>query len=286
VWQPAGAKEAVKGVVPGNHLQLTHPRATQVSKNTLFLPSGAISRPDGSFRFPDGSWASCDGQFKLADGTQRQGYTPEELSRGKLLPDFTLRLADDTVQYPSGAHLLANGTLGTTSGAIIQPKWAVPPQAGDGAWAEPKPMPEEERKEEGPVNPLATYHYEGLYNWDAAQEGFEPGQLTFSEGDLLTLLSKQTETEGWWHCRLEMGEEGLVPYNYLQLVSDQAVLDDEENVILPSGAKSSGRNDPLPGRLRARPYGHLQIAQRHEDEDAVCPSGVHAAAGRLFVGSG
>ncbi|KAI7902635.1 uncharacterized protein BX663DRAFT_509917 [Cokeromyces recurvatus] len=49
-----------------------------------------------------------------------------------------------------------------------------------------------------------------------AFEGQQPGDLSFREGDIITIIQKSDSQEDWWTGRLN-GKEGVFPANYVQL---------------------------------------------------------------------
>ncbi|KAI9485624.1 MAG: hypothetical protein EXX96DRAFT_545823 [Benjaminiella poitrasii] len=49
-----------------------------------------------------------------------------------------------------------------------------------------------------------------------AFEGQQPGDLSFNEGDIITIVQKSDSQEDWWTGRIN-GREGVFPANYVQL---------------------------------------------------------------------
>jgi chromosome segregation ATPase len=85
------------------------------------------------------------------------------------------------------------------------------------------------------------YFHRALFDFEA----MDPTQLTLREGDELTILSADTDVEGWVEARNAQGNIGLMPSTYLQLSSVGAVVisgdadegdeDEMTTVLLPSG---------------------------------------------------
>jgi Variant SH3 domain len=119
---------------------------------------------------------------------------------------------------------------------------------------------------------LALYAYEGKYS----------DELTFNEGDVLTIISLTSIEEGWHKARTAEGRVGIVPGNYLKIVegagslsrpsslSDQnqnqnqntsgdagvtALASDSRDAPLLDGSfASSSHNNAAYGRQRQRVY--------------------------------
>lgn len=45
-----------------------------------------------------------------------------------------------------------------------------------------------------------------------------PDELTLTEGDLITILDKDHEDDGWWKGKLSNGQIGVFPDNFVELV--------------------------------------------------------------------
>ena len=88
----------------------------------------------------------------------------------------------------------ARGAGGPRGGAV---RGAGGPRGGPAARALPKPAK--------PAKPKA----QALYDYDAST----PDELTFREGDILTVLQK--DPGGWWEAELN-GQKGWIPANYVQ----------------------------------------------------------------------
>lgn len=87
------------------------------------------------------------------------------------------------------------------------------------------------------------YFYQAVYDFQAPNEEV---QLSFQAGDTFQLISRSTDDDGWWAVRDDDGNEGLVPFNYVQLSCEGAEeWEDEEDqdsldLIFPSGVVCKG----------------------------------------------
>jgi amphiphysin len=71
-----------------------------------------------------------------------------------------------------------------------------------------KPPPQPPTRSTPPsTNPRVS----ALYDFDAQQ----PGDLSFRRGDLIEVLEKTDDRNGWWRGRCS-GREGVFPGNYVQ----------------------------------------------------------------------
>ena len=64
------------------------------------------------------------------------------------------------------------------------------------------------------------------------------GELTFQEHDLIEVISKTSNSEGWWIGRFR-GEEGEFPNNYVEELAD----------VIKSGGEPGGKAEPAPNLL-------------------------------------
>ena len=58
-----------------------------------------------------------------------------------------------------------------------------------------------------------TYRMQALYDYRAT----EPDELSFTKGAYLTVTKK--DSSGWWHGRLDSGQTGIFPSNYVKPTS-------------------------------------------------------------------
>ncbi|XP_076848182.1 nephrocystin-1 isoform X2 [Brachyhypopomus gauderio] len=70
--------------------------------------------------------------------------------------------------------------------------------------------------------------------------GDEEGDLTVQKGDVLTVLQKNED--GWWFAQDPKGNRGLVPQNYLQMISPHE--QDKQSEDEESDEEEYARNDP------------------------------------------
>lgn len=53
-----------------------------------------------------------------------------------------------------------------------------------------------------------------MFGFNATEED----ELTVVEGDIVEVVDKVTDQDGWWMIRKEGGQEGLVPDNFLEVI--------------------------------------------------------------------
>lgn len=66
-----------------------------------------------------------------------------------------------------------------------------------------------------------------LFPYSAVNED----ELTLSEGDIVTILSKEAPDRGWWRGELN-GRTGLFPDNFVQALPPQGMYDFSTNIIM------------------------------------------------------
>ena len=49
-------------------------------------------------------------------------------------------------------------------------------------------------------------------------EATEADEITVKEGEVVEVIDKSTDQDGWWMVRREGGQEGLVPDNFLEVI--------------------------------------------------------------------
>ena len=74
------------------------------------------------------------------------------------------------------------------------------------------PVPNRKKAKPPPV-PRRNHYLLALYDYTAS----DGDELSFSEGDKLTLVSKSDCPDGWMKCTLN-GKEGMIPENYVKSV--------------------------------------------------------------------
>ena len=74
--------------------------------------------------------------------------------------------------------------------------------------------------EEKPVQPVVKkpviHQVRTLYNFSPTN----PEELSFKRGDMLEIIGKPEEDPEWWEARKENGSTGLVPKNYIELITN------------------------------------------------------------------
>ena len=58
-----------------------------------------------------------------------------------------------------------------------------------------------------------------MFSYVADQED----EVTIKDGDIVDVLEQDTGQDGWWRIRAG-GNEGLVPDNFLELITEQGLL--------------------------------------------------------------
>lgn len=232
-WWEAESIDGSIGLVPYNHLHLTFLGATCDEDQTVLLPSGAQSVVDGQVRYPDGSFERPEGTVELPDGAVRPRLAG-------CLPDGTVQLSSGCFKYPSGATTTPEGLLRWPDGRVTQPEWDLPKSCRGSVRLElvgdlfpPAPMDALYSVQLG--GRWQRYFYEAMYDFEPQNED----QVALSQDEELRVLQKRTEEEGWWLVEKSSGEEGLVPFNYIQLVVEDGERFDDDSILLPSGVIST-----------------------------------------------
>jgi hypothetical protein len=125
-----------------------------------------------------------------------------------------------------------------------------------------------------------NYYHQALYDFSPEVSS----QLGFQAGDVLEVVSKETQDVGWWQGKNDVGQEALVPSNYLQLGCEGAVeiksADSEESydLLLPSGCVVKGDNSiAYPDGSVRMSNGSIQLSDGSEMEVSISAAGVVGA---------
>ncbi len=66
-----------------------------------------------------------------------------------------------------------------------------------------------------------------LFDYTAENED----ELSLTEGDIITVIDKDLDDQGWWRGRLS-GKEGVFPDNFVELIVEEVNTEDAKKITL------------------------------------------------------
>jgi hypothetical protein len=199
-WRCRHTRTNQTGLVPRSYAQ---PRATTAATTATETPAAAtatttvpteasvISRAEGLFDFPGDE---SQGQLVVSIGEVVSVLNKDEApwwlcrnASGKegLVPDNYVR------------EIIT--TTSTTNDTSASSSAAAPAKAA------------------APVVPEADIHVEATFDFTPVA-GMEAEQLEFKQGDVLTVVAK--DSDEWWTARNHQGKQGSIPHNYVRVLTD------------------------------------------------------------------